>query len=558
MKRLSLMFALLSLSLTGTSSAFLEFFKKDLDKVPETEEMRARESAAQAKLQEAVELEANGRTDKAFDIYRGVVKKYPLTTSAAMGQYKVGVIQKDRGEYIKAFDSFQKFVDDYKQSSAFDAAVASQYEIAKASQTGEHKETFIGIRRKVQRSEVLEMYRSVIKNAPYSDYAPQAQYAIGEVLEEDGKSAEAAAAYQKVVASYPKTSLAADAQFRIGEIGSQAIEKGSENIANVDSSRRAFEELLIGYDNDDRRAEAESRVKQFNELEAKKALEIGQFYEKQKKYKSAELYYRRVSQSTGTSAAIEAAERLAEVRAKMGDELAAPAAEPSGFRPAAAVGGAATKIREAIPRPKLGSRLFGRKKRAEKEAEEAARMAAAEQQAAEEVAAATPPQPSPAAASAPAPAPEPVAVSKPVSKPSTSSQVAKVNPGSTKLTNRKGYLGPPKPALGLAKKENRMRMDMAKLQQLPFESAGVDQKDLEKGLKKISENLPDEIPEELSKELPDDLSKLVIPPEVEEKVEALVEAEKEEGAQEESTSEAGSDGDDGEETLKIPPPPEDE
>ena len=370
MRKLSvLIFTLVGVALTSPSYAFLDIFKKDLEKVPETAEMRAQEAAAKAKVTQAMELEAAGKTDKAFDIYRGVVKKFPITTSAAMSQYKVGAIQKSRGDYTKAFESFQKFVDDYKQSSAFDAAVASQFEIAKASQTGEHKEKFIGISRKVQRSEVLEMYQSVIKNAPYSEYAPQAQYAIGEVLEKDKKNQEAVAAYRKVVALYPRTALAADAQFRIGELGAKAIESGSRNIANVDSSRRAYEDLLLGYENDARAEEARSRVVQFNELEAQKAFEIGRFYEKQKKYKSAALYYRRVSQSAGTSAAESAKERLSIVQAKIADQ---PVRETE--RPAASVRDSVEKVKR--DRPRLGGRLFGRKKRAEREAEEAARLAA--------------------------------------------------------------------------------------------------------------------------------------------------------------------------------------
>ena len=270
--------------------------------------MREQEATAKLMVTEAMEFEAAGKQEKAFDIYRAVVKKYPVTTSAAMSQYKIGAIRKSRGEYVKAFESYQIFVDDYKQSSAFSAAIASQYEIAKASQTGEHKEKFIGISRKVQRSEVLNMYNKVIENAPYSEYAPQAQFAIGQVLEEDGKGAEATAAYKKVVASYPKSKLAADSQFRIAEIGRMAVEGGSRNLANVDSSRRAYEDLVIGFGDDARKEEARNRVVQFNELEAKKAFDVGRFYEKQKKYKSAALYYRRVAQSTGTTAAAEAQE----------------------------------------------------------------------------------------------------------------------------------------------------------------------------------------------------------------------------------------------------------
>lgn len=508
------------LPLVATDShAFLDFFKKDLDKVPETEEMRAMEAAAKLKVTEAMEYETAGKTDKAFDIYKDVVKKYPVTTSAAMSQYKIGAIQKSRGDWSKAFDSFQTFIDDYKQSSAFDAAVASQFEIAQASQSGEYKEKFVGILRKIQRSEVLTMYQSIIDNAPYSEYAPQAQFAIGEVLEEDDKGAEAVVAYKKVVSSYPKTQLAADAQFRIGEIGAKAIEDGSRNIANVDSSRRAYEDLLIGYDDDARREEAQSRVVQFNELEAQKAFDVGRFYEKQKKYKSAALYYRRVAQSTGTSASVEAQERLGIVEAKLADEPTSATEQPSGSRPTAAVGDDEADKSFSL----FGGRLFGRKKHAE---EDAAMSAAADQ---------VPPA---VAETAAAPPRSTATASKPIASEGDQS-VAVLAPGATQVSKRKGYLGPPKPDLALSKKQNRMRLDTSKLQDAPFDFGKMDQADLEKNLKMIREELPDELPSELGD--------LKIPDDIEEKLDKLDDLKK-----------AEEDEENGEDTLKIPPLPEEE
>ncbi|MFT5110373.1 MAG: tetratricopeptide (TPR) repeat protein, partial [Pseudoalteromonas tetraodonis] len=329
----ALLIALLSFLLTGSSFAFLDIFKGDLDKVPESSEIRAQDELAKTKLQSAQEYESAGKSDKALDIYKGIARKWPVTTSAAIAQYKVGAIQKSQGDYVKAFDSFQTFVDDHKQSSAFSAAIASQFEIAKASQTGEYKEKLVVRSRKVQRSEVLEMYGNVIKNAPYSEYAPQAQFSMGEVLEEDrDKYQLAVLEYKKVVKDYPETKLAGRAQFRIAEIGRMAIEAGSRNAANVGESRDAYNDVMLVDQTDAaRREEARSRVVQFDELEAKKAFDIGRFYEKQKNYKSAALYYRRVAKSTNTTASAEAQERLAIVEAKISGAPTSAAEEPSGF-----------------------------------------------------------------------------------------------------------------------------------------------------------------------------------------------------------------------------------
>lgn len=335
-----------------------------------------------------------------------------------------------------------------------------------------------------------------------------------------------------MVSSYPKTSLAADAQYRIGEIGAKAIEDGSRNIANVDSSRRAYEDLLIGYDDHERREEAQSRVVQFNELEAQKALDVGRFYEKQKQYKSAALYYRRVSQSTGTSAAAEAQERLAIVESKLGDE---PVSTSEGLLPTSEPTAALGDEKSGKSRSLFGGRLFGRKKRAAEEAEEASRMAAIEPPSPAESVAATPP----AAAASNAPN---------LGRASSGARnVATVAPGATQVSKRKGYYGPPKPQLALGKKKNNMRFDTSTLQGAPFDVGKLDKNDLEKGLKMIREELPEDLPEELANfDIPDDLEERV--KDLDE-VKELIEAE----------ADGGSDGDgDGEGALKIPPLPEEE
>ena len=183
-------------------------------------------------------------------------------------------------------------------------------------------------------------------------------------------------------------------------------------------------DLLLGYEDDARREEAQSRMVQFDELEAQKAFEIGRFYEKQKQYKSAALYYRRVSQSTGTSAAVEAQERLAIVEGHLADEPASTSEQPARGEPTAAVGEEESRKSRSI----FGGRLFGRKKRAE---EEAARSAAVVQ---------APPAEIETAAATPRPV---SSASNPVAGASTSSgaarSVAAVAPGATQVSKRKGY-----------------------------------------------------------------------------------------------------------------------
>lgn len=292
----------------SNSWGFLSFFEKDYQNAPNNAQLQQQEAAAKVKLAEA---QAEGSSGKAINIYKKIVQEYPLTTTAALSQYNVGTIYKEQGDFIKAFDNFQIFVESYKGSSAFASAVQSQFEITQAGQNGEFKEAFLGIPRKLQPSELLEMYGKVIANAPFSKYAPLAQFQIAEVYQNDGKAREAIAAYQKLVDDYPKSKKAPEAQYRIGAIGVNALERGSQDPAKVDKAKEAYNDLLIQFPDDERAKAARAGITKLTAGEAKKSYEIGSFYEKQKRYHSARIYFEKVAQVPESPYCEKAKEKLA-------------------------------------------------------------------------------------------------------------------------------------------------------------------------------------------------------------------------------------------------------
>ncbi len=300
----------LLLAFVPSSHAFMDFFQKDLDNAPGDAELARQEGLAQEMVNRASGIESSN-PDKARNIYRDVVKKYPLTTSAALSQYKVGHLYRVDGKQLKAFDAYQTFVENYKHSSAFAAAIKAQYEITRSGHDGSFKDKFIGIPRKLQPSELLEMYGKIIKNAPFSEFAPLSQFAIGEVYQEDKKDVAAIAAYQKMVNDYPRSSKAPEAQARIGEIGEKALEKGSEDTAKVEKARAAYNDLLIQFPNHALARNAEEGIARLKAGNVKKTFEIAKFYEKQGKGHSARIYYAQVAQSGDPEFAAQAQEKLA-------------------------------------------------------------------------------------------------------------------------------------------------------------------------------------------------------------------------------------------------------
>ncbi len=330
----SILAAGLVFGLAPTAPAgFLDLFKDDLESIPASSELKRQEDAARADLNRALELEAQGREKKALDIHKNVVKKYPLTTAAAMSQFKKGQIYQKGGDYDDAFEAFQDFIDKYKGSSAFSEAIKAQYDIAQAGQGGTYKKKIFGvIPSKVQPSELLEWYDKIIANAPFSDFAPLAQFAIAEIYVELDKSAQAIQSYQMLVDKYPRHPKAPDAQFRIGEIGKRAIEKGNQDRSNIADAREAMEDVLVAYQDSGRAEEARAALTHFDLIEAQKFYEVGRFYEKQKKYRSAAIYYQKVLGAPSS-------EHYADAQARLDDVLAKAPAPDSGLQDLPPVGG---------------------------------------------------------------------------------------------------------------------------------------------------------------------------------------------------------------------------
>ena len=68
----------------------LQYFKKDLSKVPSREKLTAQEPVAKVELTKALENEKKGRAKAAFNTHRKIIKKFPFTSSAAESQFKIG------------------------------------------------------------------------------------------------------------------------------------------------------------------------------------------------------------------------------------------------------------------------------------------------------------------------------------------------------------------------------------------------------------------------------------------------------------------------------------
>ncbi len=288
-------------------------------------------AAEQMKLAEATEAEGNLK--KAVSSYRVVVKRYPKSDVAAHAQFKVAQLTQQLGDATRAFAEYQKMITKYPKSTDFEAAIEGQFNIAKLYLDGKRLELF-GLPTLPSMVKAEEMFTTVITNAPFSaKYASAAQFNIGQARERQGDYKRAIEAYQKIIDDYPYSEMADDAQYQIGYVYMKASREGEYDQSASIKAREAFEDFIYRYPNSEKVAQAKQNMQALGSKQTDSAFNVAQFYDKQKNYKAAAIYYNEVIKTEPDSPnAKTSQERLSALKAEVGEDkltFAAPAQNAS-------------------------------------------------------------------------------------------------------------------------------------------------------------------------------------------------------------------------------------
>jgi outer membrane protein assembly factor BamD (BamD/ComL family) len=130
-----------------------------------------------------------------------------------------------------------------------------------------------------------------------------------------------------VVEKFPDDPIAVDAQYQIGYIWSRASVNGTYDPAAANNAKIAYEDFLARYPNSEKAQQAKQNLKHMESKQTSTAYDIAKFYDKQKQYRAAAIYYNEViRQQPGSTQGEKAKKRISELRAKVGDaKLQSPA-----------------------------------------------------------------------------------------------------------------------------------------------------------------------------------------------------------------------------------------
>ncbi|HET9523477.1 MAG TPA: tetratricopeptide repeat protein, partial [Terrimicrobiaceae bacterium] len=135
-----------------------------------------------AAFQAAEELYASKEYEDAISSYKRFLKTYPGSNLASKAQLQLADLLLLQGRWSAAFDAYQKLISTYPNTPEFEGAVARQVLIANSFLDLSRVRVLgyaVPVPGVTGAERAQKMYEAILKNAPYSIYAPITQFNLG-------------------------------------------------------------------------------------------------------------------------------------------------------------------------------------------------------------------------------------------------------------------------------------------------------------------------------------------------------------------------------------------
>jgi outer membrane protein assembly factor BamD len=245
----------------------------------------------------AEESFTNGDYAVALRAARRVVRLWPLSDYAPRAEYLIGRCLETAHRDEAAFNAYETIIQKYPGSAQYEDILWRQYLIADRFLHGEFFRLWNTIPFYRSMDRTARLFGTIVTNGPYSDVAPHAQLRIGVAREKQRDYEDAVKAYQTAADRYANLPvIAADALFREGMAYSKEAAAAEYDQSTADKAIAAFTDFLTLYPNDPRAAQAQKTIASLNAVKVEGNFKIAQFYEREKKWAGAVIYYNEVLQ----------------------------------------------------------------------------------------------------------------------------------------------------------------------------------------------------------------------------------------------------------------------
>ena len=293
--------------------------------VPPGEEQLSGDAAELFDIGQKAEKDNNPK--RAIKAYRQLVRKFPKDALAGGAAFRAATLLENTHEFLEAATGYRVVVVNYPTSPHFNEAIEGQFRIGEMYLAGK-KLKLLGIPLATSMDRAVDIFASIIRTAPYGKYTARAQFDIGLAREKQGANDAAIQAYQAVIDKFPNDPIAADAQYQIGYIWWNSARNGTRDIAATNNARVAFQDFLFRYPTSEKAPQARANLQQLEHKSTNSSFDTAKFYDKQKAYRAAVIYYNEViRQQPGSAESEKAKKRIEQLRAKVGDKVLQSAQE---------------------------------------------------------------------------------------------------------------------------------------------------------------------------------------------------------------------------------------
>ncbi len=285
---------------------------KSLDQPGSTEHESAAELMAQARI-----AQDKGSQWTALGLYDDVVDDYPNTAFAPEAHYQRGFIYTQRHQFESANKEFNAIIRRYPEYPNFNQVISSQYKIGELVQDGE-RPYYWGVIPGFRDYQLgVDAYEAVVKNAPYSEYAPLALMNAAIIANKEDKQEEAIDALDRLINNYPGSILSSDAYLTLAQTYASLVQGASYDQEATRQALSYYSDYMILFPKADGIYEAEAGLYYMRETLAMSKYKLGDFYYKFRNNSRAALtfYNEAITVDPSSSVAIQAREQIDKIKA---------------------------------------------------------------------------------------------------------------------------------------------------------------------------------------------------------------------------------------------------
>ena len=306
---------LLATSLHAQLNPLEWFDSEDEDLIALNVASATQESEAVALLVTAKAKLAAGRTGAANRIFKKIIKKYPKTVACGDALLLHAQTLMGKGQWVKAFGNLQAIILNHPNYENFNQVLAAQFDCATALMEGARSRILWIIPGFKQYNMAARQFEQIVRNAPYSDFAPLSLMNIAIVYEQEQRPEDAIDALDRLINYYPQSMLAPDAYYNMAQTYSNLVNGAEYDQGSTRQAISYYEDFLILFPQSSTLGNVESNLVAMEDLLARSRLNLGDFFYNYRSNNTAALvfYNETITIAPDSEAAEEARARIADI-----------------------------------------------------------------------------------------------------------------------------------------------------------------------------------------------------------------------------------------------------